>query len=110
MNNTYKNQRDERKTDEWLAANGVSNQAMHIGTSEVFQAQKLATNTLRSHSKLLETEQIAVLNDFLRKACSKKKRVKITQANCFVVMNIAKQIQRRHAQQLKRIRRRLLRK
>ena len=106
MNNTYKNQRDERKTDEWLAANGISNKAMHIGTAEVFQAQKLATNTLRVHPCLLEAAQIAKLNEFLRKACSPKNRQKITQASCYAVMNIAKQVQRRDAQRLKKLRRR----
>jgi hypothetical protein len=106
MNNTYQNKRDHQKTDAWFAANGISPKSLHIGTAEVFQAQKLATNTLRSHPSLLEAAQVKTLNEFLRKACSPKHRQKITQSSCYAVMNIAKQVQRRDAQRLKKLRRR----
>jgi hypothetical protein len=97
MNNTYKDKQDERKTNDWLAANGVSPVALYVGTTEVYQAIKLATNTLRDRGCALVQNQASTLNNFLRKASSTKKREKITQQQCFNIMNIAKEAQRRYA-------------
>jgi hypothetical protein len=63
-------------------------------TAELFQATKLATNTLREHGKLLRHNQANTLNNFLQATRNYKKRNKITQGQCFKIMNIAKQAQR----------------
>ena len=97
MNRTYKDQCAERKADEWFSANGISTKSIYVGTAEVFQAIKLATNTLRNRGNVLEQNQAATLNNFLRVAGSAKKREKITQAQCYKIMNIAKSAQRRYA-------------
>jgi hypothetical protein len=101
MNTTYKDTKDTRNADAWFAANGISTKAIYVGTTEVFQAQKLATNTLRDRFSLLDQKQAGTLYNFLKKTSSRKKRETITQAQCFKVMNIAKQIQRKHAQVIK---------
>ncbi len=94
------NYKDNKKTDEWLAQNGIGINQIYVGTAELFQAQKLATNTLKDFGRLLEHNQAATLNNFLRTANSKN-RNKITQGACFKVMNIAKQAIRKNAKLMK---------
>ena len=98
---TYKNIADRRKTDAWLKSNGVSINQIYVGSAEIFWAQKLATTTLKDHVQLLVQNQAAVLNNFLR-AANGQQRIKITQAQCFKVLNITKQVQRKYAQLIKR--------
>ena len=74
--------------------NGVNVAHIYVGTAELFQATKLATNTLREHGKLLRHNQANTLNNFLQATRHYKKRNKITQGQCFKIMNIAKQAQR----------------
>lgn len=83
-----------KQTDSWLKKNGVNVAHIYVGTAELFQATKLATTTLREHGKLLEQNQAHTLNNFLQATRSAQKRNKITQGQCFKVMNIAKQAQR----------------
>jgi hypothetical protein len=91
------NKRDSRQTqltDRWLKSNGVNVAHSYVGTAELFQATKLATNTLRQHGALLAAKQADTLNSFLMATRNVNKRSKITQAQCYRVMNIAKQAQR----------------
>jgi hypothetical protein len=99
---TFKNQKDTERTNAWLKSNGISVNQIYAGTAELFQAQKLASTTLRDHGDLLEQNQAHVLHNFLRAANSGQKRLKITQAQCFKVLNITKQVQRKHAKLTKR--------
>jgi len=97
MNTTYKDAKDTRTADAWFAANGISTKSIYVGTTEVFQAQKLATNTLRTHGHALGQNEAQTLNNFLRISHSASKRTKITQAQCYRIMNIAKQAIRKAA-------------
>ena len=81
-------------TNNWLKQNGVNVAHIYAGTTELFQAQKLATQTLKEHGRLLQQNQAATLNNFLQVTRNYKNRTKITQGQCFKVMNIAKQTQR----------------
>ena len=81
-------------TNNWLKQNGVNVAHIYVGTKELFQAQKLATHTLKEHGYLLQNNQAAKLNNFLQATRNYQKRNKITQGQCFKVMNIAKQAQR----------------
>jgi hypothetical protein len=81
-------------TNNWFAQNGVNVAHIYAGTKELFQAQKLATQTLKEHGKLLQHNQSVKLNNFLQATRSYKKRNKITQGQCFKILNIAKQAQR----------------
>ena len=85
------------QTDHWLASNGINVAHIYAGTAELFQATKLATATLKDWGKLLEQNQAHTLNKFLQATHSTRTRNKITQGQCFKVMNIAKQAQRRSA-------------
>ena len=97
---TYKNIKDRQKTDAWLKSNGISINQIYVGTTELFQAQKLAANTLKQHGQMLEQNQASTLNNFLRMARSRK-RDKITQGQCFKVLNITKKVQRKYAKLIK---------
>jgi hypothetical protein len=95
--NNYKNFKDTQQTDKWLKQNGVNVAHIYVGTAELFQATKLATTTLRDYGQLLAHAQAQILNKFLQATRNYQKRQRITQAQCFTVMNIAKQAQRRSA-------------
>jgi len=82
------------QTNSWLKHNGVNVAHIYVGTAELFQATKLATHTLKEHGKLLKHNQANALNNFLQLTRNTQKRNKITQAQCFKIMNIAKQTQR----------------
>lgn len=99
MNNADIKQRNQ--TNKWFKQHGVNVAHIYVGTAELFQASKLATMTLRDFGRLLEQNQAHTLNNFLKATRSPKTREKITQGQCFKVMNIAKQAQRKSAKFLK---------
>ena len=99
MNNADIKHRNQ--TDKWLKQHGVNVAHIYVGTAELFQATKLATTTLRDFGRLLEQNQAHTLNNFLKATRTPKTREKITQGQCFKVMNIAKQAQRKSAKILK---------
>ena len=92
-----KDTRQRKQTDKWLKQHGVNVAHIYVGTAELFQATKLATTTLRDFGRLLEHNQAHTLNNFLKDTHSASKRSKITQGQCFTVLNIAKQAQRKSA-------------
>ena len=93
----FKDTQQRKQTDAWLATNGVNVSHIYAGTAELFQATKLATATLKDWGSLLEQSQAQTLNKFLMATRVVNKRNNITQGQCFRVMNIAKQAQRRSA-------------
>ena len=93
----FKDTQQRKQTDAWLATNGVNVAHIYAGTAELFQATKLATATLKDWGLLLEQTQAQTLNKFLMATRAFSKRNKITQGQCFRVMNIAKQAQRKSA-------------
>lgn len=92
-----KDLRQRNRTNQWLACNGINVAHIYAGTAELFQATKLATTTLKEWGKLLDQNQVQALNQFLKSTRAIKSRDKITQGQCFKVMNIAKQVQRKTA-------------
>jgi hypothetical protein len=98
--NNYNNIRDTATADKWLRSNGVQPGQIYIGVAELFQAQKLATLSLRNHGLLMNQEQISTLQNFL-KAANSSKRTKITQGQCFQVLNITKKVQRLYSKSTK---------
>lgn len=99
--NNYNNIRDTATADKWLRSNGVQPGQIYIGVTELFQAQKLATWSLKNHGPLLVKDQILTLQNFL-KAANSSKRSKITQGQCFQVLNITKKVQRLYSKSIKR--------
>ena len=93
----FKDIQRRKQTDDWLEQNGINVAHIYAGTPELFQATKLATITLKDWGRLLEQNQAHTLNQFLKATRSARTRDKITQGQCFKVMNIAKQAQRKSA-------------
>ena len=93
----FKDIQHRKQTDDWLASKGVNVAHIYAGTAELFQATKLATLTLKDWGRLLEQNQAQTLNQFLKSTRCVRTRIKITQGQCFKVMNIAKQAQRQLA-------------
>ena len=93
----FKDIQHRKHTDAWFAKNGVNVAHIYAGTAELFQATKLATATLKDWAQLLEQNQVQTLNKFLMATRAVSKRKNITQGQCFKVMNIAKQAQRKSA-------------
>jgi len=90
-----------KQTERWLKHNGINVAHIYVGSAELFQATKLANATLREHGRLLGQNEAHTLNNFSKATHSAQKRRKITQAQCYKVMNIAKQAQRLCAKQKK---------
>jgi len=88
-------QKDTAKTDAWLKQNGISPE--HFAETKIYllQAQKVATNLLKNHAKLLEQNQAHALNNYLQAMTNKKKRNKLTKAQAYKVMNIGTQANRK---------------
>ena len=102
--NKYMNLKDlhqRNQADRWLANNGINVAHIYAGSAELFQATKLATTTLKEWGKLLDQNQVQALNQFLKSTRLVKSRDKITQGQCFKVMNIAKHVQRKSAKLFK---------
>lgn len=97
----YKDQQQTQQTNKWLKSNGVNVKHISMGTAELFQATKLATMTLTDFAHLLTYSQIQTLKKFLQASKNQKLRQKITQTQCFQVMNTAKQAQRLASKQYK---------
>jgi hypothetical protein len=91
----YKEAKQIEQTNHWFAQNGINVAHIYAGTAELFQATKLATNALKHFGHLLEQNQAQALNNFLKATRNVKVRNKITQGQCFKVMNITKQAQRK---------------
>lgn len=93
----FQDMQQSKQTEDWLASNGVNAAHIYVGTPELFQATKLATATLKCCGHLLQRCQAHTLNHFLKATRTARTRAKITQAQCFRVMNIAKNMQRKSA-------------
>jgi len=93
----FKDIQHKNLTDDWLRKNGINVAHIYAGTKELFQATKLATATLKNWGYLLVQNQAHSLNQFLVATRMVSTRNKITQGQCFKVMNIAKQAQRKSA-------------
>ena len=66
--------KNENQTSTWLKQNGISPE--HFAETKIYllQAQKVATNLLKNHAKLLEQNQAHTLNNYLQAMTNEKKR------------------------------------
>lgn len=87
--------KDENQTSAWLKQQGISPEYFAQTKIYLLQAQKVATNILKNHAKLLEQNQANTLNNYLRAMTNTKKRNKLTEAQAHKVMNIGTQANRK---------------
>jgi hypothetical protein len=87
--------KDENQTSTWLKQNGISPE--HFVETKIYllQAQKVATNLLKNHAKLLEQNQAHTLNNYLQAMTNKNKRNKLTQTQAIKILNIGTQVNRK---------------
>ena len=81
--------------DNWIEQNGMNCKYFAALPLVVVQAQKTAHNIITYHLALLTSEQALLLNQYLQTMKNEKKRAKITQAQCYTVMNIGKSVNRK---------------
>jgi hypothetical protein len=87
----------------WLKQNGINPLLLNNLDIELLQAQKIAHNLLKHHTKHLNQHQTMILNDFLNKMAFGKQRQSITRSQCFSVMNIGTKINRRIFKKYRRL-------
>jgi hypothetical protein len=93
-----RDQAAEKKTNKWLADNGVGLSALTDATIWQLQAQKAASNLLKEKIHFLtELEQNFLMNYALA-MMHKKSRKKITSSQTYQVLNLCKKINRRKYQ------------
>jgi septum formation inhibitor-activating ATPase MinD len=95
MNNTQ-----DKLIKQWAADMGSNAKRVFADNIDLIQATCIATNLLKHDAKLLEQNQVHTLQTFLQAAQSKD-RNKITQGQCFKIMNIGTQINRKLFKQVK---------
>ena len=93
--NKYINNCAERNTNEWLKANGINPDSFSTTPLLLVQAQRIATNVLKEHGKLLGRNEAASLNNYLKAMNNGKSRKKITNYQAYKVMNIGTAVNRK---------------
>ena len=78
----------------WVKSNGLDPKKFSVDPIWLVQAEMIAANLLRHNSNLLGQNQADSLNNFLRQTKTAKRR-DITQKQCYTVMNIGTQINRK---------------
>lgn len=104
-NTTYSIQKQARKDEQqatrWLKDNGLNAEYFADIELHLVQAQQIATNILKHHTKLLGQNEAHVLNNFLQAITNKKKRAKMNAAQAYKVMNIGNAVNRKMFKALK---------
>jgi hypothetical protein len=90
----------------WLTENGLSAEHFEDTDLHLLQAQRIAHNLLKHYPKLLDYNQTASLNNFLR-AMSGSQRKKLKLAHAQKVMNIGTTINRKLFKQYRELQRQI---
>jgi hypothetical protein len=92
--NNYKNFKDTQQTDAWLRSKGINVQTFVKTKSKMLQAQQAATMLLEQHSTTLDNATKRLLEHFRRCYADNNKRGKITDGDCYRVLNLATRVKR----------------
>ena len=85
----------DKQTDNWIKANGLNVKIFNNANVELLMAQKIAHTLLKEHGKLLGQNQAATLNNFNKAMSNGKLRRQLTPNQCYKVMNIGKEVNRK---------------
>lgn len=91
---TRRTQRDTALTNEWLKNRGISEEDLLNSQSLLLQAQKTAHELVTHHAALLKHQKHEWLTDFDKRGRSTRQRQRITNKECYAVLNYAKSINR----------------
>ena len=104
---TYQQQRNQKtndtQTETWLRDNGITAQQFCDLAIGLLQAQRVASNLLKHHARLLEQNQAHTLNNYLQAMTNKNKRNKMTQTQALKILNIGTQVNRKLFQQYRKL-------
>ena len=92
--NNYKNFKDTEQTDAWLRSKGINVQTFAKTKSKTLQAQQAATQLLNEHGTTLDNATKRLLENFRRCYADNNKRGKITDGDCYRVLNLATRFKR----------------
>ena len=92
--NYYKNLKDTQKTDDWLRTNGINIKSFTKTKPKTLQAQQAATQLLDMYSATLDKPTKRMLKNFRRCYSDKNKRDRITDGDCYRVLNLAARVKR----------------
>lgn len=100
--NNYKNFKDTQQTDAWLRSKGINVQTFAKTKSQTLQAQQAATLLLEQHSTTLDNSTKRLLEHFRRCYADNNKRGKITDGDCYRVLNLDTRVKRGEYKQNRR--------
>ena len=92
-------------TNAWLKRHGLRPDNFALIALEQARATLVATALLRQRVGLINTQQAQVLEQFALKTSTKAGRAQITQAQCFEVLNIGTQANRRFFKEYRQVKR-----
>lgn len=90
-----RNKQDTANTDRWLRSVGVSEEDLTQSNLLLLRAQKTAHELLLHHRNLIEDKDADWLSQFARRSKNAAQRQKITDGQCYAVLNYAKRINRK---------------
>lgn len=91
---TTRTQRDTALTDNWLKNRGLTEADLLNSQTLLLQAQKTAHELLLHHTLLIKSQKHEWLSDFAKRSASSRQRQRITNKECYAVLNYAKSIHR----------------
>lgn len=86
--------RDTALTNNWLKNRGLTEEDLLNSQTLLLQAQKTAHELLQHHSTLIKKQKHEWLSDFAKRSKSSRQRHRITDKECYAVLNYAKSINR----------------
>ena len=96
---------EKHSTDSWLKSHGLRPDNFALIALEQARATVVATALLKQRVGLVDASQKRVLEHFALKTSTKAGRATITQNQCYQVLNIGKQANRRFFKEHRQVKR-----
>lgn len=87
-------QRDTALTNEWLKNRGMTVEDLINSETLLLQAQKTANELLHNHAALIKQHKQDWLKEFAKRCQQVRNKHRITNKECYAVLNYAKSINR----------------
>ena len=93
----------EREFQNWIKECGFNEKMFISEKVELLQAQRIATNLIKKNHKACTENEVITIQKFLKNMSNSNKRQKITNQNCYQIMNIGKRVNRQEYRQHKKL-------
>lgn len=87
-------QRDTALTNQWLKNGGITEADLLNSRTLLLHAQKTAHTLLQEHAAFIKPNKCVWLSDFAQRSRHKAQRHRITDKECYAVLNLAKSVNR----------------